>query len=323
MTTSPDRFSTQAYDLGEIGSSARPTEDWEEVLTCPLCRCAAEEAEIFEQVVSSGYRLTYLICPRCGLVFQSPRLSDKMLERYYQEGYRRQVQGQESPSAKDRWAQANRARELLAFITPHVPRVERHLDIGSSLGELLLAFSEFYGCVPIGAEPGVAYRAYSRERGLTVVGSLSDLDSGLRHSFDLLSLIHVLEHLPDPVGYLRRLRSDWMARDGWLLVEVPNLLGHPSLELAHLTAYTPSTLKSALETAGFEVVELRRHGRPYSRLLKTLVSALARPSANEPTMSFRRGFAIKFRRRIGLGLLMSARAIARALLRKGQLAPWE
>jgi 2-polyprenyl-3-methyl-5-hydroxy-6-metoxy-1,4-benzoquinol methylase len=31
-------------------------------------------------------------------------------------------------------------------------------------------------------------------------------------SFGLVSLIHVLEHLPDPVSYLRRLRQDYLIR---------------------------------------------------------------------------------------------------------------
>jgi 2-polyprenyl-3-methyl-5-hydroxy-6-metoxy-1,4-benzoquinol methylase len=32
--------------------------------------------------------------------------------------------------------------------------------------------------------------------------------------FDLISLIHVLEHLPDPVSSLAQLRERWLTPDG-------------------------------------------------------------------------------------------------------------
>ncbi|MGQ9684632.1 MAG: class I SAM-dependent methyltransferase [Anaerolineae bacterium] len=298
-------------------------EDWLEVSHCPLCLHPATPGAAFERVQTGGLSLVYRSCARCGLVFQSPRLNDEALGRFYQAGYRSHVQGQETPTAKDHWVQRQRAAHLLTFIEPHIARLSRHLDIGSSLGELLKASKHHYGCEAHGIEPGQGYRQLCQQQGLDVVESLTKLEARFAHSFDLVSLIHLLEHLPDPVGYLKQLRTDWVADGGFLLVEVPNLFGHPSLELAHLVAFAPTTLKTTLAASGFDLVEMRLHGLPHSRRLKLYITALARRAADcRPRGMLRRPAAMGIRRRLGLALLHSAWPVARLRARPGGLRPW-
>lgn len=90
--------------------------------------------------------------------------------------------------------------------------------------------------------------------------------------FDAIFLTHILEHLPDPVGVVRKAKQ-WLAPQGRLLVAVPNAdslhrlvgvkmgmlsrkdsLNPQDIELGHLRVYTPSDLRSHLEQAGVEVV---------------------------------------------------------------------
>lgn len=109
--------------------------------------------------------------------------------------------------------------------------------------------------------------------------SLEELNAASEPPFDLISLAHVLEHLPDPVAYLADLRQRWMAEDGWLLIEVPNLYAHDSFEVAHLVSFSAHTLAQTIQKAGFEIVRLEAHGRPRSALLPLYLTALARPAA--------------------------------------------
>jgi SAM-dependent methyltransferase len=81
--------------------------------------------------------------------------------------------------------------------------------------------------------------------------------------FDVVTMWHVLEHLPDPAAALAEARRVLQA-DGLLVIEVPNL-GSLTFRLCrerwwpldvprHLLHFTPQTLGRLLDAGGFEVV---------------------------------------------------------------------
>lgn len=269
---------------------------------CPLC--GGTHFEPFERQPDAGRELSYVLCPTCGMVLQSPRMSDQELAEFYASGYRLTVQGTEAATEKDLRMQAGRARHLVRFCGGVVPAVSRHLDIGSSSGALLRAFGRTYGSAGVGVEPGAAYRERALHLGTRTVASPEELDSSMKGTFDLVSIIHVLEHLPDPVGYLRQLRETWMAPGGRLLVEVPHLFGHRGTELSHLWVFGPRTLRQSLELAGFRVLKLRAHGVPRSPVLRLYLTAVAQAAPHpvplsEPRLTSR---WTRPRRRLGIWL---------------------
>lgn len=270
------------------------------VVRCPLC--GGTGFEPFERHEEAGRELVYLLCPTCGMVLQSPRMSDEELAEFYTAGYRLIVQGTEAATDKDLRIQAGRARHLVRFCRGVAPSVAHHLDIGSSGGALLRAVTRAYGSAGVGVEPGTGYREIARQRGTETVASLEALDPSGRGAFDLVSLIHVLEHLPDPVGYLQQLRQTWMTPGGRLLVEVPHLFGHRGTELSHLLVFGPRTLRQTLESAGFRVEKLRAHGVPRSPVLRLYLTAVARAlpaSARARRLRFT-GRGTRLRRRLGI-----------------------
>jgi 2-polyprenyl-3-methyl-5-hydroxy-6-metoxy-1,4-benzoquinol methylase len=243
------------------------------VETCPLC--GGNDHELFETVEDADKSLTYQMCRTCGLVFQSPHADEAELKSFYDSGYRMTVQGSEEPTDKDLRIQAGRARHLIEVVRQHVPAVSRHLDLGSSSGSLLRAFKSAYGCESVGIEPGEIYRTRSQEFGIKIFAELSQLETSDQDPFDLVSIIHVLEHIPNPVEFLTDLRKRWMTPDAYLLIEVPNLFGHHSMELAHLLVFSRRTLRQTLNRAGFNLLRLFSHGRPRSPYLKLYLTALA------------------------------------------------
>lgn len=249
-----------------------------EVGCCPLC--GGREHSPFERHEEASQELFYRLCNTCGMVFQSPRMSDEELAAFYISGYRSVVQGTETPTEKDLRVQTGRARNLVGFCHGVLPGISRHLDIGSSSGALLRAFARVYRCEGVGVEPGEAYRAIARARGTRVFADLGEIGAEQRSTFDLVSIIHVLEHIPDPVRYLTELRQTWVAARGYLLVEVPNLFGHQGTELSHLTVYAPRTLRQTLQASGFRVLKVRAHGRPRSPILALYLTALAQAAPN-------------------------------------------
>lgn len=247
----------------------------ETVLCCPLC--ASNQSTLFDRRAFRGLQVTNRLCRRCGFVYQSPRMAEVELQEFYAQEYRRLYQGSSGPNPKDLAVQTGRAEALLGFVNDRLPAVQRHLDIGSSAGILLERFHRHYGCQSAGIEPGEAYRVYSTGRGLRVYPTLDELQAAGEERFDLISLAHVLEHLPGPVEYLAYLGEQLLAPGGWLLLEVPNLYAHDCFEVAHLVSFSPHTLRETFQKAAFRPVVLVKHGKPRSELIPLYLTALARP----------------------------------------------
>jgi SAM-dependent methyltransferase len=220
---------------------------------------------------------------------------------FYATEYRLLNEDSITPTARNINAQVGRAESLLRFARPEIDRLSSHLDIGCSMGILLERFEKEYHCHPVGIEPGEAHRDQARKAGLTVYASLEELEGNEHAHFSLISMAHVLEHLPDPVGYLVHMRETILDPAGWLLLEVPNLYAHDSFETAHLVAYSAHTLQQTLDKAGFDVVRLEKHGRPRSAWLPLYITLLARPRSG-----FQRIFhlhperCVRFKRQSGM-----------------------
>lgn len=273
----------------------------EEVLSCVLCSSGREAHNFFESVPEADGEINYVLCRRCGMIFQSPRMSAVQLAVYYVDGYRKFVQGSEDPIEKDRRVQKGRAVHLVDFAKTMIPEVKRSLDIGSSTGSLLHALQEAYGCAGTGIEPGETYREYSRAHGLTILSDLNDLGESERHSFDLITMAHVLEHLSNPVNYLKNLKERWISNDGSLLLEVPNVFGHQALERSHLFAFSPQSIAETLRQAGFNVRKLWVHGKPRSLLIPLYISVMASPAENRAIGNIRSSSSgIRWRRKTGM-----------------------
>lgn len=244
------------------------------VINCPLCQ--GEQHKELSRIDFRGILVVNQRCLSCGFVFQSPRMTPSELEDFYHGTYREIYQGDEGPTEKDMTTQRKRASSLLAFVSETIPNLNHHLDVGCSAGILLRVFQDHYGCQVTGVEPGESYRKAAISQGLTVYEDLAELTSAGETDFDLVSLAHVLEHLPDPCYYLNEIRAKFLKPSGWLLLEVPNLYCHDSFETAHLSSFSVHTLTQTVRRAGFEIVAVKTHGHPRSRILPLYITLIAK-----------------------------------------------
>ena len=227
---------------------------------------------------SFGFRVRYYLCQTCGFVFQNPGESAAADPAFYAETYRQLYQSTEEPTAKDLRQQRLRAEYQLNLMQNHgVCRLWRALDIGASSGTLMQTIHEAYGPEMIGVEPGNAYRKLAEAKGFKLYSSLEQLQANETEKFDLVTIMHVLEHLEDPLGTLRQIRTNLLEDSGFLLVEVPNFYAHESYELAHLSCFTEHTLAEMLKQAGYKSMHTRKHGYPRSETLDLYLTVLARP----------------------------------------------
>ena len=247
-------------------------------LRCPLC--GKSEARVISEMDSFGFKVRYYLCKTCGFVYQNPGESAAADPVFYQETYRQLYQATEEPTAKDLRQQRLRAEYQLELLQSHgVCRLARALDIGASSGTLLQTIHEAYGAETVGVEPGNAYRKLAEAKGFKLYPSLELLKAGDTERFDMVSMMHVLEHLEDPLGTLREIRLDLLADNGFLLVEVPNFYAHDSYELAHLSCFTEHTLAEMLTQAGYKILHTRKHGVPRSETLDLYLAVLAMPQS--------------------------------------------
>lgn len=139
----------------------------------------------------------------------------------------------------------------------------RLLDVGCAIGTELAA-AQARGWEAIGLELSKTSLAVARERGLDARGDRLD-EAGLADGhFDLVTLNHVLEHIPDPAPFLadvcRVLRPG-----GLLFVAVPNVetwwvrvkgdrYGW-TFQDDHFLHFSRSTLSRMLERHHFEILD--------------------------------------------------------------------
>jgi trans-aconitate methyltransferase len=131
----------------------------------------------------------------------------------------------------------------------------RLLDVGCGNGAFLRAFSQR---MPGWALSGLEQSDRARPI-LEAIPGYESLHSGSINSvpgvFDMVSLIHVLEHIPDPRTMLGALRGK-IKDGGWLLIQVPDCSQNAFdlLVVDHSTHFTPQTVADLVRSCGYETV---------------------------------------------------------------------
>ena len=141
------------------------------------------------------------------------------------------------------------------------------LDFGSGKGKFGW-LAEKQGWTVKSIETSIERASYARKvynlevhTGFYEGGTLFNL------SFNVITLFHVLEHLPQPEELLRKLTAGNLKENGLLLVEVPNLnswqasiAGNKWMHLdvpRHLNHFTPSLLLKLMMRVGYTPVRIR------------------------------------------------------------------
>ena len=91
------------------------------------------------------------------------------------------------------------------------------LDIGAGTGDFLSVVKE-NGWHTIGVEPSEKAKAIAKKKGVSFVGETSELEN---NSFDVISMWHVLEHVPNLDNQIKELKR-LLKPNGTLIIAVPN-----------------------------------------------------------------------------------------------------
>ena len=108
-------------------------------------------------------------------------------------------------------------KNKLNLINSLQPNKGRILDIGAGTGDFL-SVAKNNGWQTIGVEPSDKAKAIAKSKGVSFVEETSELEN---HSFDVISMWHVLEHVPDLDKQIKELKR-LLKPTGTLIIAVPN-----------------------------------------------------------------------------------------------------
>lgn len=145
----------------------------------------------------------------------------------------------------------------------------RLLDIGCAHG-FLLAEARALGFEPVGLEVSPAREIARARVGCEVYGSFEEMRDLAPHSLRAVTMIDVVEHLPDPVRALADVSGRLLQGGGWLLVVTPDVnsltarvrpSSWPHFKREHVCYYGRGSLARLFDRLGFDVVTAGRSSR--------------------------------------------------------------
>ena len=187
---------------------------------CPVCDSADLGLRCFGRTTrnpSDPAEWRVAECRSCGLGFLNPRPSWQELEPYYSAQY---AAYSHSHGAKaDDEAVIAEARRTGRFRHIPIPEGKRVLDVGCGGGYFLRICSKL-GATVQGIEPSPIAAEQTRSQGIPVhYGMIDTLTTRMR--YDVITASQVLEHAPDPVAMLAKMRL-LLAPGGMIWLAVPN-----------------------------------------------------------------------------------------------------
>jgi 2-polyprenyl-3-methyl-5-hydroxy-6-metoxy-1,4-benzoquinol methylase len=208
-------------------------------------------------------------CRRCGRMLLDPRPAAEALSSSYDDDYYGAGERKFAPAIEGvvDWFREGRARQAAELVArTRGARKGAVLDIGCGSGQFLARLVRSgYECHGTELSPESGKRA-SAVPGLNLVFGALAPGSFAPGAFDLISIWHVLEHLPDP-DFVLRLCHGWLREGGALMVAVPNAGSWQARLFAgawfhldpprHFHHFTRGSMELLLRDAGFRIESLR------------------------------------------------------------------
>ena len=240
-----------------------------DVSTCPICGGTSQstiyQSNIDFDKVAKGqlkpYGAHYSInqCDQCGLRLSNPVFVEAQVKRLYEQAETTNVNADEEDNVR------RTMRYYYRLVQPFLTDKERMLDIGCDLGFLLEAaaqdgFVELHGIEP---NPLARHRA-EKIPGSAISEKFYEEQYYPEEYFDLISLIHVLDHVYNPREVLERAFTQ-LKPGGFLIAVVHNvecLLGRmlgerfPVFNLYHHYFFSKKTLRALGASVGYDVKDV-------------------------------------------------------------------
>jgi hypothetical protein len=238
--------------------------DMELLNACPICE--QTDFEIVSKSDKFNHKIVNVICKKCSFTFLNPAPTEAALEDFYKNRY---WEFYFSPKPSVKMLTVTKSSERAAYHCNYIKNnidfdsVFSFVDIGGGDGTLIKSLrnnsdenKEF-----ILVEPNDKYRQFAVENDSCTLNYRSIHQVARSSNRRLISLVHSLEHISNPVKFLSDL-SALLNEGDYLFIDVPDVFGYwhvSEVHIAHVNHFNTQTLSQAATISGFEVVDVSMH----------------------------------------------------------------
>ncbi len=230
------------------------------------CPCGSREFLLLSEKDRYGVPVRVVICRRCGIIFQNPRMTQEGFDQFYREDFSAITFNNYAAAPEDYffWRKKDGPPAIYECVKDILKPDIHILEIGCGAGGVLDRFREI-GCQVTGIDLDGEYIAYGKSRGLDLYCCHADeFEKKDGRKFDIVILAHVLEHFLD-IGKELNIIKKLLKPQGFLYVELPGIKGFSlgahqydflnSLQLAHTYYFDRDTFVQMMSWYGFRCVK--------------------------------------------------------------------
>lgn len=195
------------------------------------------------------------------MLITSPQPKGTELSKYYEsDDYISHTDGKRSIFEKAYHFIKNIALKNKLNLVNSLQKKGKLLDIGAGTGDFLLT-AKNDGWNVIGVEPSEKARSIAAKKGIELK-PVADFDD---HSFDIITMWHVLEHVPDLQNQIKELKR-LLKPNGAIIIAVPNFKSYDAKYYGefwaaydtprHLWHFSKKAIKKLFQNENIELVKI-------------------------------------------------------------------
>lgn len=241
---------------------------------CPIC-VAIEDKALPSHKYPCGMNI--IQCHICSFTYSMQVLNPECDKQYYSSTSAYDIYLRLKNHPLYQKLEQTKAQYIVQVANQFTEKKGMMLDIGSGTGSLVLeAKNEGWNATGIEANP--TFIEESLNKNLKIIQgffpeAMQEIDL---HSYNFISMLDVLEHLVNPVEFLRLVKQ-YLSSAGILLIQVPNLNSllirldgekNNNFCIGHWSYFTPATLDKVLQQVGFEQIFLETYISEFDKIQK-------------------------------------------------------
>lgn len=247
--------------------------------SCPLCNSESKHHAIVTRHVfgDQDNKHAFFKCTSCDVNYMYPRLSPEQEAHFYNKEFEKFMSSRSGEAGGwlkvEEHIKANEETKnrRMKYLANSIKGKKRILEYGCSSGFMLAPMIALgHDCV--GIEPSGIFRSYLNEKSIQTFGSHEEMmKSNEVKTFDLIMHFFVLEHISEPVSFLKN-QLELLNKNGQIVFEIPNaadplhtIYNIPEFEkfywsIAHPWYFTEKSLDYLLKNVGCKY-EIKRDQR--------------------------------------------------------------